>query len=174
MGNNVSSDSLGCATNYDPDCRPCEVELDDIDTWNYLFYASLAISILFVIVFRSVATKRENMHKLPTFCCGFGIFKAVLAIVLFAKQPDTAPCKNFANASPSTSGFWLYPVIMMLLAFSWFSRARRFQQVLADQGHAPLVVVVPSAVMAGNPMAAGQAQPYGVVPVATAVPNGYN
>ena len=55
MGTNQSRDSLNCGTDQGSACNQCEVELDHIQTWRYLTWVALSLTLLVSFIYKGTA-----------------------------------------------------------------------------------------------------------------------
>jgi len=133
MGNNVSSDSLDCASPYaSGPCRACEEELDTIDRWRGVVYASLAVSVLFWATYSCLIKHSEHWPTLAFLCKLLGLVKASIGVYLLANVPSSAGCAPY-DVSVDTASFTYYPVLVFVLALSWLVRGCRVGDLLRAQ-----------------------------------------
>ena len=133
MGNNVSSDSLDCASPYaSGPCRACEEELDTIDRWRGVVYASLAVSVLFWATYSCLIKHSEHWPNLAFLCKLLGLAKASIGVYLLANVPSGAGCAPY-HVSVDTASFTYYPVLVFVLALSWLVRGCRVDDLKRAQ-----------------------------------------
>ena len=140
MGTNQSRDSLNCGTDQGSSCYQCEVELDHIQTWRYLTWVAISLTLPVACIFKAklaairtpgggaaaAPATAAKVLDLARMCYSWGAAKMTFGVAFLATFPSVAACKRYADVELDEVGHYIYPTLIIVFGIGWLRRGRAF------------------------------------------------